>query len=345
MQNYKNILIVRTDRIGDVVLTTPVIRALRKNFPQARLSILVAPATRELVDGNPHLTRVLVDDRQGSHRGPAGFFRLVQTLRKENFDLALVFHTKRRTNLLCFLAGIPRRVGYADKKFGFLLTQKIKDTRPSGQKHESQYCLDVLRAMGIPVQEIELYLPLQRAAEDWVKELFTSQNINPRSLIAVHPGASDPTKQWPVHRFAEVMNRLGERYASRFVLIGATNNREAAAQIISGVKYPILDLTGKTTVGQSASLLKHCRLLISNDSGPVHIADALGTPVISIFTRNQPGINPERWQPLGKFSRTIMTPFQGEKSFANRSPVSPEYLELIPAQEVLEAVDALFKLC
>src|SRR5204862_1681706 len=107
-----------------------------------------------------------------------------------------------------------------------------------------------------------------------------------------------------------------------------------AAEIVSKVKFPVIDLTGKTTVSQTASLLKRCQLLVSNDSGPVHLADALGTPVVSIFTRNQPGINPERWKPVGKSSRTVVTPFKGEISFANKNQVTSEYLELIPAQQV-----------
>ena len=117
--NYRNILIVRTDRIGDVVLTTPAIEALRKAFPQARISILVTPVTRELVEGNPYLDEVLIDDRKGRHGGVFGFFNLVKTLRKRQFDLAIILHTKKRTNSLCFLAGIPHRVGYKNNKFGF----------------------------------------------------------------------------------------------------------------------------------------------------------------------------------------------------------------------------------
>jgi heptosyltransferase II len=346
MNDYKNILIVRTDRIGDVVLTTPVIRALRKHFPSARITMLVAQATRDLVEGNPSLSEVLVDDRAGLHRGPRGFLKLVSTVRNKAFDCAIIFHTKRRTNLLCFLAGIPDRVGYANNKFGFLLTRPLTDTRHLGEKHESEYCLDVLRAMGIGGEGApEFYLPLQKSAEEWVEQFLRIQKIERRDLIAIHPGASCPTKQWTSKRFAELMAELRQRYGSQFVLIGADNIKPVCAEIAAKVPFPVIDLAGKTSVGQTVSLLKRCRLLISNDSGPVHLADALGTPVISIFTRDQPGINPERWQPLGARSRTVVTPFRGQMSFAHKHQVSQEYLELIPAKAVLEAVDGLFKLC
>jgi len=345
MKIYKNILIVRTDRIGDVVLTTPVIHVLRENFPQARLAMLVTPATRDLVDGNPDLNKVLVDDRQGVHRGIFGFWRLVGSLQKEDFDLAIIFHTKRRTNLACFLAGISNRIGYADNKLGVLLTHKLIDTRHTGNRHESQYCLDILRAMGLTVHNIRYYIPLHKSAEEWAQRFLQDHRLDSRHLIAIHPGASDPTKQWPANRFAELMKQLRSRYASQFILIGAGNAKAAAEQIKTQLSFYVMDLTGQTTVSQLSSLLKRCRMLISNDSGPVHVADALGTPVVSIFTRNQPGINSHRWQPLGKYSRTVLTPFTGEMSFAHKKPVSLDYLELISVPQVLEEVDAIFKLC
>lgn len=345
MKKYKNILIVRTDRIGDVVLTTPVIRALRRSLPDAAITMLVTPATSELVRGNFHLNEVLVDDRTGLHKGTLGFLKLVGLIRRKSFDTAIVFHTKRRTNLLCFLAGIPERIGYANNKLGFLLTRPLTDRRHLGRKHESEYCLDVLRAMGITCDKTEFYIPVQQHAEEWAEYFLTTNNIDRKNLIVIHPGASCPTKQWSTGRFAELMIQLRERYGSQFVLVGAANIKETADEIMAKVKFSVLNLTGITTVSQTVSLLKRCRLLISNDSGPVHLADALGTPVISIFTRNQPGINPERWQPLGKNSRTVITPFQGEMSFADKNTVSQEYLELIPVQPVLEAVDSIFKLC
>ena len=143
----RRILVVRTDRIGDVVLTTPAIRALRQAYPEAHIAILVAKSTQALVDGNPDLNDVLVDDRRGRHQG-LGFWRLVSEVRRKRFDLAVIFHTKRRTNLLCFFAGIPERIGYKNDKFGFLLTEQIPDDRPAGTKHESEYCLDMLRPLG-----------------------------------------------------------------------------------------------------------------------------------------------------------------------------------------------------
>ena len=343
-QEFKNILIVRTDRIGDVVLTTPAIQALREAYPAAKISILVNPVTKDLVTGNSYLDEVFIDDREREHKGK-GFLKLVSTLRKKKFDLAIIFHTKRRANLLCFLAGIPRRVGYKNNKLGFLLTHPIEDKRHLGEKHEAQYCLDVLRHLGVETNHFEISIPIQRKAEQWLKEFEQNNQIKASDqMIAVHAGASDPSKRWPEARFAEMIDILMKCYPVKVVLIGGADIKEISEKILSLVSRPILDLTGKTSVGELAALLKRCALLISNDSGPVHVAAGVGTPVVSIFTRNHLGINPERWRPLGEKCRVVSVMAAPWGLSADEPPTSHKF-QPIPVQEVFEAVDAIFKLC
>lgn len=299
MNNYRNILIVRTDRIGDVVLTTPAIAAVRAQFPEAKITVLVSSYTRDLVVGNPDLNEVLVDDRKGVHKGVFGFWRLVGDIKRKNFDLALVFHTKRRTNLLCFLAGINNRVGYCDKNFGFLLTTGIPDERHCGQRHESEYCLELLKRMEIRAGHKGLFLPIQPDAEEWINSWLKENDLSDVKIVAIHPGASDPTKCWPLGSFSRLMDQVSQMRDCRVVVLGAGETIGMAKELRKLCSRPFFDLTGKTTVAQTAALLKRCHLLVSNDSGPVHMAAAADIFVISLFLRDQPGINPERWRPLG----------------------------------------------
>lgn len=303
--HYKNILIVRTDRIGDVVLTTPAIAAVRANFPNARITVLVSSATRELVDGNPNIDAVLVDNRQKQHKGVLGFWRLVGELRKHKFDAAIVFHTKRRTNLLCFWAGIPVRIGYRDKNYGFLLTQGLEDSRHRGEQHESQYCLDVLRQLGLNVGEPSPFLPVSADAQKFIEEWLRAHGLLGAKIIAIHPGASDPARCWPIDRFARLIDELASIPGHKVVVFGAGETVDSAQELKMLCVNPFFDLSGQTTVGETVAFLKQCRLLISNDSGPGHIASAVGIYVITLFLRNQPGINPERWKPLGPKSFII----------------------------------------
>ena len=329
-KTFNNILIVRTDRIGDVVLTTPAIKALRGMYPAARISVLVTPATFDLVNGNPYVDEILVDDRSGKHKGPLGFLRLVQEVRLKKFDLAIIFHTKRRYNLACCLSGIPCRLGYKNDKFGFLLTLPLKDIRPLGEKHEAEYCMDVLRAIGIENKDLDVFVPLQNRAEEWMLHWMQENNLKTNEFITIHPDASDPDKCWPTANFALLMDRLSERYALKIVLIGSSQTMPVSAAILGQTRKAsgVLDLTGKTSVAQMASLLRRTRLLISNDSGPVHVAAGVGTSVISLFMRDQPGINAERWQPLGP------------KSFILNNKLQPGSISV---ENVLELTEQIFQ--
>ncbi len=301
-KNFANILIVRTDRMGDVVLTTPFIKALRKAYPAARISILVSPSTLDLVSGNPYLNETLVDDRNGRHKDLIGALKLARDIRCRNFDAVFILHTKRRTNVACFLAGVPVRIGYRNDKMGFLLTHPLKDTRHLGEKHEAEYCLDILRACGIAVEEqggADMLVPLRKDAEAWASQWLNEQGIQAGEFIAVHPGASDPAKCWPAASFAQLINRLMERYDFKVVMMGGPETAATAAEILRLCPKSVLDVSGRTSLAQTASLLSRCRILVSNDSGPVHLAAGVGSTVISLFTREAPGINPERWKPLG----------------------------------------------
>jgi len=325
---FNNILIVRTDRIGDVVLTTPTLKALRQAYPTARISILVARQTYDLVNGNPYVDEVLVDDREAKHKGVLGFLKLVRELHLKKFDLVIIFHTKRRYNLACFAARIPYRLGYKNDKLGFLLTHPLKDHRASGKKHEAVYCMDVIKALGIENDDMDVLVPMQKGAEAWAIDWVQENNLNTCGFITIHPGSSDPAKCWSSANFALLMDRLVEQYALKVVLIGSVQTIPVAEGILRQTRQrsQFLDLTGKTTLAQTASLLRRSRLLISNDSGPVHVAAGVGTSVISLFLRDQPGINPERWRPLGA------------KSFILSNCPTP-----FSVDNVLELVDQIFK--
>jgi len=331
---FNNILIVRTDRIGDVVLTTPAIKAVRQAYPAARISVLVTPATYDLVNGNPYVDEILIDDRKSRHKDLVGFVRLTKDITIKRFDLAIIFHTKRRYNIACAMAGIPCRLGYKNNKFGFLLTQPLKDIRAKGEKHEAQYCLDVLKAIGIDANDLDVFVPWQKEAEDWSAAWMQENHLRFDEIILIHPGASDAAKCWPAANFALLMDRLAERYTSKIVIIGSSQTVPAAAEILqhSRLASQFFNLTGKTTLGQTVSLLRRSRLLISNDSGPVHMAAGVGTSVISLFLRNQPGINPARWRPLGvkSFILPKITNITG-------------HLDEIRVDDVVELTEQIFK--
>jgi heptosyltransferase-2 len=296
-QDFKNILVVRTDRIGDVVVSIPAMRAIKKAFPLARLTVWIDPSTRELVEGLSFVDDVIVEPRKA---GWIGYGQFIATLKRSRFDLAVIYHTKRKTNVACWLAGIPCRLGYRNNKFGQLLNMPVEDRRHFGEKHEASFCLDLLKAIGVESDDKSLELPARREAELWAAEFWEAQSLTTRPVVAFSPDASCPTRRWPPELFARLAERLTNELGARVLIVGTRETRKIVSEIFNHFQGDAIDLTGELTMGQLVSLFRRCKLVISNDSGPAHIAAAVKAPVITIFMRDQPGINPGRWRPLGE---------------------------------------------
>ena len=339
--SIKRILIVRTDRIGDVLLSTPVIKALRESHPNAYIAMMVSPYAKDIVAGNPYLDELIIYDKDKKHRSWISSLKFALKLKQKRFDLATILHPTNRVHLITFFAGITRRVGY-DFKMGFLLTDRIKHTKQLGQKHELEYNLDLLRYLGIEPKEKNIFMPISPESEQWLEELFKEEGIKEKDkLLALHPGASCPSKIWPNERFAEVGDRLVEKYGFRVLIVAGPKDTTLAQKVIKNMRHPAINLAGKTSVSQLASTLKRCRLFISNDSGPVHIASALGTPVISIFGRNQKGLSPRRWGPLGKKDKVIHKETGCIECLAHNCTRGFRCLAAITVDDVLNAADSI----
>ncbi len=339
--NFKRILIVRTDRIGDVLLSTPVIKAMRDSYPDAYIAMMVSSYTKDIVDGNPYLDEVIIYDKDAKHKSWLRSVKFACNLKKQRFDLAIILHPTNRVHLVTFFAGIPRRIGY-DRKLGILLTDRIKHTKQLGEKHELEYNLDLVRCLGIEPKDKDLFMPIKRESEKWVEELFRQEGIKDYDkLLAIHPGASCPSKIWPNERFAEVADRLAQKYGFKVLIASGPKDIALAQNVIRQMHHPAINLAGKISVSQLASVLKRCQLFISNDSGPVHISSAIGTPVISIFGRSQRGLSPKRWGPVGKIDRIAYKTVGCVECLAHNCVRNFACLREVTAGYVLDVADSI----
>lgn len=296
----KRILVIRLDRIGDVVLSTPVLQVLRQRFPHAFIAMMVRPACEDVVQGNPYLNEVIRYDKEGRHRGIWPTIRFARSLRRYEFDTALVLHPTNRSHWIPRLAGIPVRIGYR-RKGAWLLTHRVPHRKQEGKRHEAEYTLDMLSVLGISDGTALPFVPVAPAAAQRIRARLAEASIQPGDqLVAVHPSASCVSKRWMPQRFAEVADRLANERKVRIVLIAGEADRAYAQDVAGAMRSPALNVAGQLSLAELAALLARCRLLISNDSGPVHIAAAVGTPVVDIFGRNQAGLSPQRWGPLGE---------------------------------------------
>jgi heptosyltransferase-2 len=304
--DIKRILLIRTDRFGEFILNTPIIRAIKEKLPLGYLCIMVNPSVREIAEGNPYINEIMIYDEKRMH----GFFKslkLIFEIKKKKFDLVIILNPKKKFNVITFLTGIPVRLGY-NRKWGFLLTHKIEDRKSSGQKHEVEYNLDLVRRIGIDTQDKSLFISVDKEDEQFIDSLLKDLGIiNTDLLIALHPWTSDPVKQWSIEDFSRLAQRLSKELSCKVIIIGGKEEIDKSINFCQG-NPDLINLTGKLTLRLSAALLNKCRLLISNDSGPVHLACAVGTPVIALFRSDIAGKSARRWGPWGEEHIVIEKP-------------------------------------
>lgn len=331
------ILLTRTDRIGDLVLSTPVFSSLREKFPQSWIACLTFCENRDLIEGNPYLDEILLYDKKGSEKGLFGNLKFAATLAAKKFDLVIHLHATNRMHWVTWLARIPLRIGYG-RKCAWALTRAYPDLKKEGKKHEADYNFDLLEGLGVSrPSELKTYFPIKEKALRSLSELLRRQRI-PEDLpwVVFNPSASCPSKIWPAERFGYLANAMAKNYPAVFLAIGARKDRPLVDKVKSASAVPIYDLSGRLSLAMLGALLKRSALLISNDSGPVHIANAVGTPAISIFGRKQAGLSPARWGPLDKNSRVVWKDVGCVECLAHECQIHFLCLDAISVNDVLQ---------
>lgn len=299
MVRPRRILLVRTDRIGELLLTTPAFGAVRESFPGAKITLVVKSSSSPVVEGNPCVDSIVKLDPCSDLDSPAKRFRFIRFLRGSGFDTAIIFNPSKFFNVAVFLAGIPVRVGY-DRKLGFLLTNAIEDKKYLCEKHEVEYNLDLAKAAGAGILSKKLCFPLAETDECAAAKILAQAGIAGGAFVAVHPGTSNPEKLWPAERFARVCDKVIDEFGIKIVLAGGGEERSIAGEVKAKMRNTAVDLTGKLALKEFGALLKRSALLISCDSGPVHVASAVGTPVIALFGEARSGGSSKRWGPYGE---------------------------------------------
>lgn len=332
--HIKRILISRTDRIGDVVLSTPVFQAVKNEYPNCHLAVLVFKETAPLVSGNPFVDQVVIYDKKGIHAGWRATVLFALKLRKERFDLVIHLHPTNRVHFISWLAGIPVRIGYQSNNH-FLLTHAIEEKKWQGKHHEAEYNFDLLNLIHVSKPEVlSFHVPLQSADKKELEVLFPKK-LSSRYVV-FHPSASCVSKRWAPDRLAQVADRLARVYKIIPVIIGDDSGAPHAARMQEFMKERSLNLAGKLSLGMLSWLLKGARLLVSNDSGPVHMAAALGTPVISIFGRNQAGLSPTRWRPISAHSSFVQKDVGCVECLAHNCQIDFKCLKELTVEDVFE---------
>ncbi len=286
--NPKRILIRSTNWIGDAVMTTPAVRTIRENFPDSEISILVLPWVADVFKYSPRVDRLLYYERKDRHMGVMGKWRLGRELAGERFDCAILLQNAFEAALISCIAKIPVRGGYTTDGRRLLLTHGVNKAADIGSKHQVYYYQEMLQGLGLtPSQNtLEMFVPeeMQQNARQRLAQMSSAQGRRP--IIGFNPGAAyGPAKRWPADQFAELAGRICMEMDADIAVFGTEADQETARQIRQSVTKPerILDFTGKTKLIEAIALIQCCSTFVTNDSGLMHVAAALDTPLVAIF--------------------------------------------------------------
>ncbi|MEW6008710.1 MAG: lipopolysaccharide heptosyltransferase II [Candidatus Omnitrophota bacterium] len=290
IEEQKRIVVFNVNWLGDVLFSTPALKALRMANPNAFLAVIVHPRTKEILENNPNIDELIVFDERQKGSRLLGKLKFVSSLRKRNFDTVYLFHRSFTRSMLMALAKIPNRIGYkAKKRTALMLTKRI--VLPKQNLHRVDYFLNILKNCGIncPTNEYEFFL--DSASRKKIAKFLEDQLITPTDFVVIlNPGGNWDLKRWSPQQFSQLADELISEFKAKIILTGSAKDLSLARQIASGIKEKSIITCGNTSLKELGALIERGKLFISADSGPMHISVALGIPTIALFGPTSPEI-------------------------------------------------------
>ncbi len=334
------LLVRATNWVGDAILSIPALAALRAHWPEAEISVLARPWVADLYRDQGLVDRLIAFDNRGRHRGPLGIERLARELRAEHFDSAVLFQNAFEAAWIAWRAGIPERIGYARDARGHLLTKSIPVPLPGEiPAHESNYYLELLRRAdwldALP-EAAPVRIRVAASTLDRAEKFLRDAGCPPEGLrMAFGAGAAyGSAKCWPANRYAELARLLISEYGARVLLFGAASEAAVAAEVEQGAGPGVINLIGRSAIGDLPALLACCRLFIGNDSGAMHVAAAVGLPVVGVFGPT----DPDGTRPLTPQLSIVQRKVACSPCFLRHCPIDHRCMKSVELQMVLDAV-------
>lgn len=309
LNQIQRILILRMGPLGETLLTTPVIRALRQRFPDAYIAYMVAPGREDLIAENPNLNEVITYS--------VSIPKLIYSMAKRSFQMAVILQPTFRLVLHTFLARIPFRIGFeTNSGKGRLLHVAVPNNI---DQHEIDRYLDVVRGIGIEPDNEEPEMFVDTAAQRWMDDFLASiGGPSNRTLIGLNPGSGSESRRWSKERFAQVGDRLHQEYNAQIFITAGDAEGSLPHDVADLMSYSPIIVAGITPM-QLGAMLQKCRLYISNDTGPMHMSTAVSTPTIALFGAS----NPQQWGPY----------------WPPHTIIARKSMQAITVEDVLEAAD------
>jgi heptosyltransferase-2 len=285
----KKILVVNVNWLGDAILTTPVFKALKDKFPLSYIAVMVIERVKEVFEDNPYIDEIIIfNEKKG---GLLSKIKFITELRGKRFDMAFLIHRSFTRALICFLAGIKERIGYRRLKNAFILTKKIK---PSGVFHRQDYYLYIFERLEIGIKDRipQFFIPYK--IQKKIKSLLEGIKCQYSYIVGINPSANWELKRWPAYNFSFLADRLIEELNCGVIFIGAGKDRGVVNEVLKCMKNKPYNFCGQTTLKELGGLIGQMDLFISNDSGPAHLASALGIVTLVLFGPTSPEVTSPR---------------------------------------------------
>lgn len=322
----KKIVVSRTDKIGDVVLSLPTFKFLKERIPSAELTAHVSSYTYPLVKSSPYVDSIITreDDETIS--------QTVKKFRSASADAILFLYPRPDLAIAAYISGIPIRAGTAFRWYSFLYNLRVREHRSDSIKSEAEYNLNIARSLlyedearSFPGNLNSNLLKVDPVAEQRVTQFLSDLNI--KSFIVVHPGSRGSAVDWPLENFSKLVSILAGEIGIPVILTGSDNERILCEKVRYENKEAI-NTAGIFSLSELIALLSKASLFVSNSTGPIHIASCTGTPVVGLYPNSKP-MNPIRWAPIGN-NKIILTPSDGSDDISK-----------IPVEKVLESCKKL----
>lgn len=338
------ILVRAPNWIGDAVMSLPALDALKRLYPGSEITVLTRPLAAAVFMNNPAVAAIIEYDPRAWYKGLLGRLSLIAELARRRFAVAVLFQNAFEAALICFLARIRERVGYATDYRGFLLTKSVAVTDDIKQKHLAYYYLNIIAELGggpspEPVPRLYITEDEKRAAYEYLKQ----KGFDPeaRAFIGVFPGASyGPAKRWPVKDFSEVLKRASEELTVVPVIFGGPGDTAVAAELARGLGCEHLNLAGEVDLRNAMALMTYMRTFITNDSGPMHLSASLGVATVAVFGSTDPVVT----GPLGPRVKVVYNAVHCSPCFKRTCPEGHwECMDAATIDEVYAAVRGLME--
>jgi lipopolysaccharide heptosyltransferase II len=345
-KDISRILIIKPSSLGDVIHTLPLLKALRDQLPAAYIAWLISPEFKDIIEGNPYLDRIFLFQKEKwgrPYRIPLTikeFFLLIRQIRRERFQLAIDVQGLLRSSIVAYFSRAPYRVGFENAREFSPIFYNQKVLVPNVDIHAVDRYLSLIPGKRDEPAKPEFPLQIPEMVRDNMRDILRQNQVDiNQQIFLINPGAKWNTKRWPVKNYACLVQYIKEQFGGHIILIGGNGDKQLAEEVASYSRSNLTVLTGKTSLKQLAALMQMSTLLITNDSGPMHLANAVGTPTVAIFGPT----NPIRTGPYHGNYIVVRRELSCIPCYLRKCPTGQECLQELGVDQVMVAVNQIME--